>query len=570
MHFDQGDFYEKDGKTYVRDRSGNGNDGLCEQAQFTPQGKTGGGLANAGNGFLRLKSSLIPGKSNFTIAGWAKPTDLKKSWALYRVINKDYPTTTSPRLNLYCQSETYLYAGGWNGALEQPWIHAISGTLKVLPQEWLFVAATLEDGGPGKGRLRLMMNDSIWERPFQQIGGSLEGMQDIAAWHLDGVLDEFAVWDRALTEQELRELFALGHVPAGKTPAAAAAVKVKSLDPDRKAAEYVLSIGGTVCVNEENSGLKATADLPPEPFRLTSVVLTDNKQVSDAGLAAFKDCKNVTHLNLGGTPVSNAGLAHFKDCKNLTALWLHHTQVSDAGLVHFKDCKNLTSLHLACTQVSDAGLAHFKDCKNLTQLDLEGTKVSNTGLEYFKDCKNLTALVLRYTQVGDAGLAHFKDCKNLTLLHLRSTKVSDGGLAYFQDCENLTHLYLGGTPVSNAGLAHFKNCKDLKTLALDNTQVTDAGLAHFKDCKNLTTLGLDNTQVSDAGLAVFKDCKNLTGLTLSETQVSDTGIKHLAGLKNLGSLDLRGTKATAAGVAELQKALPKCKIDWSGKGPGQK
>ena len=44
--------------------------------------------------------------------------------------------------------------------------------------------------------------------------------------------------------------------------------------------------------------------------------------------------------------------------------------MSDAGLAHFKDCKNLTFLHLDGTQVGDAGLAHFKDCKNLTDLEL--------------------------------------------------------------------------------------------------------------------------------------------------------------------------------------------------------
>lgn len=292
-------------------------------------------------------------------------------------------------------------------------------------------------------------------------------------------------------------------------------------DPDRMAAEYVLSIGGRVGVNEENRDLKATADLPPEPFRLTSVALSHNKQVSDAGLAAFKDCKNLTHLYLGGTQVSNAGLAHFKDCKDLEVLWLHHTQVSDAGLVHFKDCKNLTSLHLAGTQVSDAGLAHFKDCKKLKALDLERTTASGAGLGYFNDC-DLTALVLRGTQVDDAGLAHLKNCKSLMLLRLSWTQVSDAGLAHIKDCKNLTHLYL------------------------------------------------DKTQVSDVGLAHFKDFKNLKELTLSETQVSDTGLRHLAGLKNLDSLDVLRTKATTAGVAELQKALPECKIDWDGNGPGQK
>ena len=101
--------------------------------------------------------------------------------------------------------------------------------------------------------------------------------------------------------------------------------------------------------------------------------------MSDAGLAHFKDCKNLTILDLGGTQVSDAGLAHFKDCKNLTDLGLDGTQVSDAGLAHFKDCKNLTHLDLSGTQVSDAGLAHFKDCKNLTDLSLSGHEGERRG-----------------------------------------------------------------------------------------------------------------------------------------------------------------------------------------------
>ena len=50
----------------------------------------------------------------------------------------------------------------------------------------------------------------------------------------------------------------------------------------------------------------------------------------------------LTHLNLACTKVSDAGLAYFKDCKDLKFLDLDGTKVSDAGLAHFKDCKNLT------------------------------------------------------------------------------------------------------------------------------------------------------------------------------------------------------------------------------------
>jgi internalin A len=43
--------------------------------------------------------------------------------------------------------------------------------------------------------------------------------------------------------------------------------------------------------------------------------------------------------------------------------------------------------------------------------------------------------------------------------------------------------------------------------------------------------------------------------------VTDAGLKDLKELKNLTTLYLINTKVTDAGVAELQKTLPKCKIN---------
>lgn len=207
MHFDKDDFYEKDGQSYVRDRSGKGNDGLCEQVQFTPEGKTGGGLANDGKGFLRLPTSLVANRPHFTIAAWVKRTKLTDGWAVYTCVEKVYPTRYSPAFNFFCTSQ--LYVGAWNRTTD--WLHTSALAAKMTPGEWVFVAVTLENGIPGKGRLQLMLNDRFAERSLQQIGGvPLEGIQDLAALKLEGVFDELAVWDRALTDQELRTLFALG------------------------------------------------------------------------------------------------------------------------------------------------------------------------------------------------------------------------------------------------------------------------------------------------------------------------------------------------------------------------
>ena len=136
------------------------------------------------------------------------------------------------------------------------------------------------------------------------------------------------------------------------------------------AAEYVLSIGGTIRVDGQDRDIKSAVDLPREEFRLAMVILTEIKQVNDEGLTHFKDATNLTDLQLQGTRVTDAGLAHFKDLKNLRNLNLGYTQVGDAGLANFKDCKNLTHLHLEFTQVSDAGLAQQKDRKDLTYLNL--------------------------------------------------------------------------------------------------------------------------------------------------------------------------------------------------------
>ncbi len=80
-------------------------------------------------------------------------------------------------------------------------------------------------------------------------------------------------------------------------------------------------------------------------------------------------------------------------------------------------------------------------------------------------------------------------------------------------------------------------------LDLSDSQITDTGLVHLKGLKNLTDLGLFNTQITDAGLLHFKGLTKLEMLYLANTDDYPTD-----------------TKITDAGVAELQKALPDCKI----------
>jgi hypothetical protein len=90
--------------------------------------------------------------------------------------------------------------------------------------------------------------------------------------------------------------------------------------------------------------------------------------------------------------------------------------------------------------------------------------------------------------------------------------------------------------------------------------LTDAGLVHLKALTNLQKLDLSVSKITDATLVHLKGLTKLQVLTLGETQITDAGLVHLKGLNDLEVLELDNTKVTDAGVAELQKALPNCKI----------
>ncbi len=114
-------------------------------------------------------------------------------------------------------------------------------------------------------------------------------------------------------------------------------------------------------------------------------------------------------------------MVYFKDCKNLTFIDLFLTQVSDAGLAHFKDCKNLKYLYLDRTQVGDAGLAQFKGMP-LRELNIDNTAITDLtplqgmpledirltpknitrGLDVLRDMKSLKTIGIAWNQAWPA------------------------------------------------------------------------------------------------------------------------------------------------------------------------
>jgi hypothetical protein len=142
-------------------------------------------------------------------------------------------------------------------------------------------------------------------------------------------------------------------------------------------------------------------------------------------------------------------------------------------------------------------------------------------------------------------------------------------------------LDLKDTRVTDAGLKDLADLKGLQTLLLDKWQLTDAAVRTLREIglfhaltqaeaddhkrpsnpSEVKALDLAYAGVTDEGMKTLAGLKGLETLDLSYTQVTDGGLKELAGLKGLKTLALFNCKGvTDAGVAELQKALPDCKI----------
>jgi hypothetical protein len=252
-------------------------------------------------------------------------------------------------------------------------------------------------------------------------------------------------------------------------------------DNERKAAEWVLSIGGTVSIRtaDKDQEIAAARDLPGGPFQVFAVSLNRNVRVTDAGLANLKPLTNLRTLELGYTHVTDAGLAHLKTLTGLQYLSLVWTPVGDAGLAHLETLPNLSLLYLGGTKVGDTGLRHLEKQTNrerFDHLDLSDTLVSNAGLAHLKPLTSLTYLWLGNTQVTDAGLEQLKPLTNLQLLYLNGTKVGNTGLAQLSGLTGLRELGLGSTQVGENGLPHLKTLTNLTTLDLSDTKVTAAGV----------------------------------------------------------------------------------------------
>lgn len=329
---------------------------------------------------------------------------------------------------------------------------------------------------------------------------------------------------------------------------------------DRRAAERVLAVGGSVVIIEgtKDREIGAGGKLPPGEFRVRSINLAGNKQLVNADLASIQWLPKLEALNLEWTDIGDAGMAHLRELPVLQVLNLHGTSVTDASLKLLKSFPKLRSLALSSTKITDAGLKEVGALK-LVDLGISGTSIGDAGLAHLK-IPTLGGFSVTDTKITDAGVQHLsKNLPGLGNLNLTHTNTGDKSLEYLKELPQLGML-LTGSGATELGLAHVKSYPALTTLVLPEVVLTGAGLEHISKIPKLVNLSLPSVKLTESTFARLGTFRNLVQLDLQSTNIADKHLEHLKVLKKLQILILNGTQVTSAGMESLHQAIPQCRI----------
>lgn len=283
----------------------------------------------------------------------------------------------------------------------------------------------------------------------------------------------------------------------------------------------------------------------------------DNAHAKERGARPTRT-EEVVRFDLYGTKVTAAGLKHLAQFPNLASLNLFGGPPLTDELV--EALAELRLLHCLPSRDSNVG-SHPDGPDSVHGLDLSRTKLTDASLKHIAALTNLAWLDLSHSPVTDAGLAHLGALKKLTRLDLNHTKVTDDGLKHLAGLTELAGLHLIQTKVTDAGFKHLIGLRKLNELSVSRDRVTSAALATLAEADLLHALAFAQVREPWAGRTVRPlAAGEVFSLNLSGTRVTDAGLKHLARLKNLARLDLSDTLTTLFGAAEIQQALPNCKI----------
>jgi len=378
----------------------------------------------------------------------------------------------------------------------------------------------------------------------------------------------------------------------GTTPTAPPTLPDSRKGDDRKAAEWVLSVGGVVRL-WDNAGeiiVKNVADLPAGKFSIRRIQLDNNsgaiKPFTDADFAVLGGLERLDWIALNKLEITPAAFTTLGTCPVLRQIGMQYNRTGDALWAPLSSVRSLSVLFQNYDGLPVEGLG-ISDLNpdTLSELDLGNGPISDAALPEIATFVNLTILRLEVSKVTDAGMSALAPLKKLQTLSLRNTEVTSAGLAALEGIP-ITQLGYGRSmpevtnqipaiaalfpalktlilprevapnPVDWTEIA--KAVPKLKQFHLNSHKFGDASCVGLDAFAELERLELIYCPVTDIGIAALATHKSLSKLFIPNAKISDTSLDVLVGMRGLKELKLPppGNGLTADRIAKFKRERP--------------
>ncbi len=188
-----------------------------------------------------------------------------------------------------------------------------------------------------------------------------------------------------------------------------------------------------------------------------------------------------------------------------------NTGVDSIGDRAFKNCINLTRINIAQT-VTKIGAECFYACTALDAFYNNG--VINVGSKSFAECENLKEVSIE--SLVSLGEGAFLNCKKLSVCHLPN--ITSIAKATFQYCQALEEYNIPNS-VKSIGESAFEGCSAISSIVIPD-YVLELGYGAFNHCTSLTFISIGS------GLTylpwVFEGCTNLSDIRIEDATTTLT------------------------------------------------
>ena len=310
--------------------------------------------------------------------------------------------------------------------------------------------------------------------------------------------------------------------PTLPAPLASVVDEARSAEINRRAGQWVREMGGAMMVIVDAAyPLQVGKDdkLPDKPFQITSIHLSDPRDVTDAGLENLAGLTGVKELHFYG---SSARVSNLKFAASMVKL-----RILNAGVI----------------RLGDDDMAVLSRFPQLESLQVAGLEITDAGLRYVAGLPELQELMIRGTRASDASIALIAG----KLPKLQSLNIID-------------------TAVTNHALESLSRHPALRVLSVSDNQIDGRGLAFLRGAPKLQVLNVSRTPIKGEDLATFAGgFPSLVELEMDSLAIGDGDMNSLASSSNFRAwrrLLVRDTHVSSAGVAILQKLNPDLRVEY--------